>query len=172
VSESKQPLYTVRRVRIGREQELIDLLTCAEFAVLKESRNAIKSVAGHDKRSGEADGGERPDASGERGSTATIRASAEEMLELLGPYLRSYRPTEEERRAFAISFAYGNLRLDGCDVTRESIEKVFDELYAADSVGPTVVCNHESTRQEKSSNVPGDREIVVCNGCGCCWWAD
>jgi hypothetical protein len=37
--------------------------------------------------------------------------------------------TEEMKRAAAISFAYGNCRLDGCQVTREGIEKAYDELH-------------------------------------------
>lgn len=45
---------------------------------------------------------------------------------------RNHVWTEEEKRLFAISFAYGNCKLDGCDVTKEGIEKAYDELHGGE----------------------------------------
>ena len=41
---------------------------------------------------------------------------------------RNHAWTEEEKREHAISFVYGNLKLDDCEVTREQIAKAWDEL--------------------------------------------
>lgn len=44
-------------------------------------------------------------------------------------FARNHQWTEEEKRDHAISFAYGNLILDGCKVTREQVAAAFDKLH-------------------------------------------
>jgi len=46
---------------------------------------------------------------------------------------RKHVMTPEERRAQTISFAYGNLVLDNPAITREMVERAYDELAAAKS---------------------------------------
>ena len=48
---------------------------------------------------------------------------------------RTHPRTPEEERAFAVSFAYGNLVLDGCEVTREDVEKAYDEIHKGEIKG-------------------------------------
>jgi hypothetical protein len=55
----------------------------------------------------------------------------EEVLEAA----RDYKGTEEEKRSQAISFAYGNLLLDGCEVTKEGIAEAYDKLAAEPKEG-------------------------------------
>jgi len=54
--------------------------------------------------------------------------------QLLEESVEAYKkmsPEEKARahKAQAISWVYGNLTLDGCNITREQVEKHFDELY-------------------------------------------
>lgn len=44
-------------------------------------------------------------------------------------WAKDYEMTVEEKRKQIISFAYGNLKLDGCDVTLEGVEKAYDEIF-------------------------------------------
>jgi hypothetical protein len=53
----------------------------------------------------------------------------EELLEAARKYRAEHPVTPEEIRAHAISFAYGNCKLDGCKVTREMVEKEARKLY-------------------------------------------
>lgn len=41
---------------------------------------------------------------------------------------RRYKPTQADKDAFLVSFVYGNLKLDGCDVTRADVEKALRNL--------------------------------------------
>ncbi len=41
----------------------------------------------------------------------------------------SDKEKRQHRRQQAISFVYGNLKLDGCDVTMEDVEKAYDEKH-------------------------------------------
>jgi hypothetical protein len=52
-------------------------------------------------------------------------------LKQLLEWARTYVPTEAEKRAQIISFAYGNLKLSGCDVTLDGIEAEYDKLFSA-----------------------------------------
>ena len=57
-----------------------------------------------------------------------------ELDKLLKESIETYKamsPQEKARlhRAQAISWVYGNLAIDGCDITREQVEKHFDETY-------------------------------------------
>lgn len=43
--------------------------------------------------------------------------------------------TPEEKRAQAISFAYGNLRLSGIECTEEQLGEIYDRLHAEEKGG-------------------------------------
>lgn len=42
--------------------------------------------------------------------------------------LKNYKVTEKERKEQAISFAYGNVKLSNPNITREMVEKAYEEL--------------------------------------------
>jgi len=44
----------------------------------------------------------------------------------------NHKMTAEEKRAQAISFAYGNCKLSNENITREQVEKAYDKLHADD----------------------------------------
>jgi hypothetical protein len=50
----------------------------------------------------------------------------DEMLEAI----RGYKPTAAEKREHDISFAYGNCVLSNPNVTREMVERAWDERHA------------------------------------------
>jgi len=41
--------------------------------------------------------------------------------------LKNYKVTEKERKEQAISFAYGNVKLSNPNITREMVEKAYEE---------------------------------------------
>lgn len=57
-------------------------------------------------------------------------------LDALIEIAKSYSMTPEERIQQTISFTYGNLILDGCNVTREGVEKVVREFYSTKEAPP------------------------------------
>jgi len=46
--------------------------------------------------------------------------------------LKDYKMTAEEKRAQAISFAYGNCKLSNENITKEQVERAYDQLHADD----------------------------------------
>lgn len=42
--------------------------------------------------------------------------------------LKNYKVTEKERKEQAISLAYGNVKLSNPNITREMVEKAYEEL--------------------------------------------
>ncbi len=57
----------------------------------------------------------------------------DELVEAARKWRAEHPMTDEERREQAISFAYGNLVLDGCKVTREMIEAEYDKLHGEEA---------------------------------------
>jgi hypothetical protein len=57
------------------------------------------------------------------------KPTIEELIELARQHSLTHPMTEKELREHAISFAYGNCKLDGCKVTREMVEKEARKLY-------------------------------------------
>jgi len=45
---------------------------------------------------------------------------------------KDHKMTAEEKRAQAISFAYGNCKLSNENITREQVERAYDQLHADD----------------------------------------
>lgn len=52
-----------------------------------------------------------------------------ELTEWARDYTRTHGRTAEEEKAFCISFAMGNLTLDGCKVTWKDLEEAYNKLH-------------------------------------------
>jgi len=64
-------------------------------------------------------------------STSKSLVASAELLELLEK-TKDHKMTAEEKRAQAISFAYGNCKLSNENITKEEVERAYDKLHADD----------------------------------------
>ena len=67
---------------------------------------------------------------GQRSGDSSAQSSARVTLRRMDAFVCD---DPEERRAQIISFAYGNVKLHNPAVTREDVERIYDELFVRDA---------------------------------------
>jgi len=63
---------------------------------------------------------------------ATLKEFKTHLLNCLLEETKDHKMTAEEKRAQAISFAYGNCKLSNENITKEQVERAYDQLHADD----------------------------------------